>query len=300
MFPRTLAGALANASRRQPPANPHVPSDVFRRAQQAFGIQPPEPPSIPPATPRNFGTAPDGTPINPIALKFVHPEQDRLDPGFRSILDGVSDRLGADLTITSGYRGPDHPVEARKPGGPGMHSTGRAADISMAGMDDATRTQLINELHGSGALRFGTYSGSPNMLHVDMKNQHGNNTPHFMFDRTAAKMGNAPGYFRTVAGDLSGQPVTPATMHGGPADTAEPKPQGLLAFLTGEADETKTTDTDKAKKTKTPGEAIADGLKAAAKGFGSVPRGSSRRAARPQATFVSAQAMPWVSPLRLG
>ncbi len=186
-----------------------------------------------------MGRAPDGTPLIPAELKFLHPGQDRLDPEFRKALEGVSDDMGRDLDITSGYRGPNHPVEAKKPGGPGMHSTGQAADISMSGMDETTRQDLIRRLYGAGALRFGTYTNSPDMLHVDMKDQHDTGAPHFMFDRTAAKMGKAPDYFRSVATTLR-EPTRSQDASSGdsPSDPAAaprtPPAQGLFGGFDGQ------------------------------------------------------------------
>ena len=44
----------------------------------------------------------------------------------------LEDKLGYEVAITSGYRGPDHPIEARK-AKPGEHSTGLAIDVAVVG-----------------------------------------------------------------------------------------------------------------------------------------------------------------------
>ena len=40
--------------------------------------------------------------------------------------------IGSELTITSGYRSPEHPIEAKK-NSPGEHTTGLAVDIAAIG-----------------------------------------------------------------------------------------------------------------------------------------------------------------------
>lgn len=44
-------------------------------------------------------------------------------------LDALRNSFGNPLTITSGYRCAEHPIEKAKKNGPGSHSTGFAADI---------------------------------------------------------------------------------------------------------------------------------------------------------------------------
>lgn len=132
-------------------------------------------------------------------LHFNHEGQDAIDGSFRGLLEATSSALGRPLTITSGYRSAKHPVEARKKSGPGEHSRGTAADIDMSGMSQAERFQLVQDLKARGARRFGLYSGSPNMLHVDLKDQTGTGQPWFMYDRTTKNMGKAPAWFQAIA-----------------------------------------------------------------------------------------------------
>ncbi|MFC3074929.1 PLxRFG domain-containing protein [Shinella pollutisoli] len=131
-------------------------------------------------------------------LNFVHPGQEAINPAFASILTETSAELGRDFTITSGYRSPSHRVERRKKS-PGQHSHRTAADISMRGMSDAERAELVRRLHARGVKRFGTYSGSPDMLHVDMKDQRGDGSAWFMHDTTNARLSKAPAWFREIA-----------------------------------------------------------------------------------------------------
>ncbi len=137
-------------------------------------------------------------------LNFVHPGQEKIAPQFAAILTETSKAMGRDFTINSGYRSPTHSVEAAKPGGPGEHADGTASDISMKGMSEGERAKLVRELYSRGARRFITYKNSPDMLHVDMKDQTGKGTPWFMFDKSARNMPNAPAWFKEVAADPGG------------------------------------------------------------------------------------------------
>ncbi|WP_262525588.1 PLxRFG domain-containing protein [Agrobacterium tumefaciens] len=132
-------------------------------------------------------------------LNFVHAGQENIDPQFASILSETSKAMGRDFTINSGYRSPKHRVEAAKANGPGEHSTGKASDVSMKGMSEPERQQLVRELYARGARRFITYKDSPDMLHVDMKDQTGKGTPWFMYDRSNRNMRSAPAWFQEVA-----------------------------------------------------------------------------------------------------
>jgi N12 class adenine-specific DNA methylase/predicted RNA methylase len=147
--------------------------------------------------PREEAPKPGG---KPGTLRFVNPGQDKIDPTFRTILEATSSRFGMPLTVTSGYRSPQHPVEARKKA-PGEHARGTASDISLAGMNEAQRAELVRDLRARGVKRFGLYSNTPNMLHVDLKDQTGGGDAWFMYDRTAKKLNRAPAWFRSLAGD---------------------------------------------------------------------------------------------------
>lgn len=134
------------------------------------------------------------------ALAFANPGQDKIAPTFRSVLEGASQDLGRGLTVLSGFRAPTHAVEARKKN-PGEHSRGTASDISMKGMNEQERKTLVQSLLARGAKRFITYSSSPDMLHVDMKDQQGNGQPWFMHDKSNRNLGRAPGWFQEIAND---------------------------------------------------------------------------------------------------
>jgi muramidase (phage lysozyme) len=133
-------------------------------------------------------------------LNFVHKGQEGISPALRNSLSAVSQELGMDLTIQSGHRDKSHPVEKRKRNGGGEHTRGNAADISMRGMTESQRAVLVQRLIAKGVRRFITYSGSPDMLHVDLKNQKGSNgSPYFMHDRSAANLKRAPKWLQALA-----------------------------------------------------------------------------------------------------
>mgnify|MGYP003128401199 CR=1 FL=1 len=65
---------------------------------------------------------------------------------------------GRGMTISSGYRCPEHPIEARK-AEPGAHASGRAVDIAVAGADALLVWQLHRCWHSSkGRLRLTFYT----------------------------------------------------------------------------------------------------------------------------------------------
>ena len=161
-------------------------------------------------------------------MTYVHPGQELRDPGLAGILSETANRLGTDLVIQSGFRGPDHPIEAAKPTGPGEHSRS-AADINMAGMSTDQKKDLIVTLRELGANRFIAYSKSPNLLHVDMKDQRGDGSAYFMFDRTAKNnaISKAPQWYQDAAKEATGVKVAglpAASSSGGLIPTPSDRP----------------------------------------------------------------------------
>lgn len=55
-----------------------------------------------------------------------------LDQRMIDFIEQLETELGYEITITSGYRSPDHPIESRK-SSPGEHSTGLAVDVVASG-----------------------------------------------------------------------------------------------------------------------------------------------------------------------
>ena len=180
-------------------------------------------------------------------LDFANPGQDKLTPQFLDVLNAVAGNYGG-LRITSGYRDPAY--NAKVGGAKGSrHTHGDASDIDLSGLSDEQRIALVNDLRGKGAKGFISYSKSPNMLHVDMGIPGVRPNEHFMFDRSAKNMSNAPAWFQQAASGSAGtqgiaddamaaigkQPMqrgTQSAIVGSGADTMNtPQQQGLLGQI---------------------------------------------------------------------
>ena len=80
-------------------------------------------------------------------------------------LQALRRKLGRPLVITSGYRHPTHPVEAKKEHGPGAHASGQAFDIAWWGGDYVPVITLARSL---GFLGIGVADhGDRRFIHVD-------------------------------------------------------------------------------------------------------------------------------------
>ncbi|MEN5278942.1 cell wall hydrolase, partial [Brucella sp. TWI432] len=132
------------------------------------------------------------------SLAFVNPGQEKINPAFASVLQDVSADIGKGLVITSGYRSPSHRVEAAKKK-PGQHSHGTAVDISLKGMNGQQRFDLVQSLKARGVRRFGTYSNTPDIIHVDMLPMEGSKDGFwYMHNRSAGNMGGAPDWLKAA------------------------------------------------------------------------------------------------------
>ena len=67
-------------------------------------------------------------------LKCQHCGAEGIDGYFMAKIDNLREELGFPFPVTSGYRCPKHPIEARKKA-PGAHTTGKAIDIGVSGND---------------------------------------------------------------------------------------------------------------------------------------------------------------------
>jgi uncharacterized protein YcbK (DUF882 family) len=89
-----------------------------------------------------------------------------MQPEYLERLQALRTAYGRPMTITSGYRCPEHPVEAAK-AEPGMHATGRAADIGVSGADAVRVLQLAL---GLGFTGIGVQQKGPaRFLHLDLR-----------------------------------------------------------------------------------------------------------------------------------
>lgn len=89
--------------------------------------------------------------------------KNEIDPDFVEWLDGVRHTCDFPFKINSGYRGAAHPLEARKPDGPGPHNRGRAADISCT--SPRRRFLVIKAAVEAGCKRIGI---AKTYVHLDM------------------------------------------------------------------------------------------------------------------------------------
>ena len=63
-------------------------------------------------------------------LRCKHTGECKMDQNFLAKLDALREAYGKPIMLSSAYRHPTHPVEARKRStSPGAHTTGRAVDI---------------------------------------------------------------------------------------------------------------------------------------------------------------------------
>jgi len=90
--------------------------------------------------------------------------ENKIDPTFVECLDHLRDVVGFPFVITSGYRSPNHSVEKNKPGGPGMHSKGIAADIKVS--NGAQRFILVRAAIDMGFKGIGV---EKDFIHVDLR-----------------------------------------------------------------------------------------------------------------------------------
>lgn len=224
------------------PASRPAPTDPLMA--NAFGFDTPE--GLPGGS---FLTSPDGvvgpatpadlaleaaTPADRFGLVYLNgPAQTLKSPEMTAILNDVANLYGRDLSIQSGYRGPDHPIEAAKKA-PGEHSR-TAADINMGGMSTTERKDLVLDLRERGVNRFIVYTDMPDVLHVDLKDQRGDGSAYFMVDKTAKNnaISRAPQWYQDAAKEaknvkvvgVSGSPSTVRVASASPtASLAIPRP----------------------------------------------------------------------------
>lgn len=96
-------------------------------------------------------------------FRCKHTGRADMNPEFMKRLQQVRGMLGKPMVITSGYRDPSHPIEAKKKK-PGEHTTGRAADIAIQGPD---ALRLIHLAVMCGFTRVGVHQkGRSRFIHL--------------------------------------------------------------------------------------------------------------------------------------
>lgn len=105
-------------------------------------------------------------------MKYFHSDEFRcqhcgnqgIKSSFTEKLDDIRDECGFPFLISSGYRCPEHPIEARKEK-PGSHAAGYAADIAVTG-EQALRVIEVALRHG--IKRIGVnQKGGGRFIHLD-------------------------------------------------------------------------------------------------------------------------------------
>ena len=89
--------------------------------------------------------------------------ENEMSPDFLQKLDALREVCGFPFIITSGYRSPNHSIEAKK-SKPGTHSQGIAADIKVVG--GAQRMAIIRNASIMGFNGIGVAKG---FVHVDTR-----------------------------------------------------------------------------------------------------------------------------------
>ena len=94
-----------------------------------------------------------------------------LHPRMKDFICKLESKLSKELIITSGYRGPNHPIEAKKTNGPGEHSTGLAVDVFCELPTDFLI--LVGESYLLGCRRIGV-SRVKNFVHLGLDSDRDN------------------------------------------------------------------------------------------------------------------------------
>ena len=96
-----------------------------------------------------------------------HTGNNEMDPYFLERLDNLRLVCGFPFIITSGYRDPSHPIEAKK-SKPGTHAQGIACDIKITNANQ--RYLLINR---AISMEFRGIGVAPDFVHVDFRREPG-------------------------------------------------------------------------------------------------------------------------------
>lgn len=98
-------------------------------------------------------------------FKCSHCGDNEIKPELMDKLQALRSQYGKPMRITSGYRCPQHPIEAKKPE-PGPHSSGLACDIGVEGAD---AHKLLGMAIDAGFRGIGVQQkGTGRFLHLDL------------------------------------------------------------------------------------------------------------------------------------
>jgi len=97
-------------------------------------------------------------------FKCSHCGKNEMKPDFMAKLQALRTTYGKPMRVTSGYRCPQHPIEAKK-AAPGAHASGCACDIGVEGADAHA---LLTLALGAGFTGIGVQQkGTGRFIHLD-------------------------------------------------------------------------------------------------------------------------------------
>jgi zinc D-Ala-D-Ala carboxypeptidase len=97
-------------------------------------------------------------------FKCSHCGKNEMKPEFLTKLQALRVTYGKPMRVTSGYRCPQHPIEAKK-AAPGAHASGCAVDIGVEGAD---AHRLLTLALGAGFTGIGVQQkGTGRFIHLD-------------------------------------------------------------------------------------------------------------------------------------
>ena len=102
--------------------------------------------------------------FKPKALACRHTGDQGFDPDFLKTLNAIREECGFSFALSSAYRSPEHPIEARKEV-KGAHTHGKAVDILASGEN---ALEIIRVAQKHGIQRIGIQQkGSGRFIHLD-------------------------------------------------------------------------------------------------------------------------------------
>ncbi len=99
-------------------------------------------------------------------FRCKHTGRNEMDPEFVRFLQKVRSAYGKPMRVTSGYRAPEHPIEAVK-SRPGAHASGRAADIAVGPGEDVYDLVRIALAYGAQGVGISQRINRPRFVHLD-------------------------------------------------------------------------------------------------------------------------------------
>lgn len=102
--------------------------------------------------------------FKPKELACRHTGEEGFDPDFLKTLNAIREECGFSFALSSAYRSPEHPIEARKEV-KGAHTHGKAVDILASGEN---ALEIIRVAQKHGIKRIGIQQkGSGRFIHLD-------------------------------------------------------------------------------------------------------------------------------------